>query len=159
MEFNKQVSNPLLVGAIALVKAEDSAEHNQMLIQEIMKANYVTLVSLEPNPQEDEEGKITVAAGTQMHFPMLKSPDGKHFFAAFTDRAEIEKWKREEKSHLIAMKFHDYVDLVFRQTQESGQAVPSGFVINPFGENLVVPKQMMEKILQLCKEAGQEMFQ
>ena len=32
MEFNKPVSNPMMVGSIELLKAEDSPEHSQMFL-------------------------------------------------------------------------------------------------------------------------------
>ena len=43
MEFNKQVSNPLLVGAMELMRAEPNAQHNNTLIVEIIKANLATI--------------------------------------------------------------------------------------------------------------------
>ena len=34
MEFNKPVSNPMMVGSIELLKAEDTPEHRQMFLDE-----------------------------------------------------------------------------------------------------------------------------
>ena len=34
MEFNKPVSNPMMVGSIELLKAEDTPEHRQMFLEE-----------------------------------------------------------------------------------------------------------------------------
>ena len=35
MEFNKPVSNPMMVGSIELLKAEDTPEHRQMFLDEM----------------------------------------------------------------------------------------------------------------------------
>ena len=35
MEFNKPVSNPMMVGSIELLKAEDTPEHRQMFLDEL----------------------------------------------------------------------------------------------------------------------------
>jgi hypothetical protein len=41
MEFNKPVSNPMMVGSIELLKAEDTPEHRQMFMEELQKAKFL----------------------------------------------------------------------------------------------------------------------
>ena len=50
MEFNKPVSNPMLVGAIELMKAEDTPDHRNMFLNEMMKAFFLA-------PAIDGKGK------------------------------------------------------------------------------------------------------
>ena len=88
MEFNKSVSNPMLVGSIELMKAEDTPEHRNMFVGELLKADLLSPAIVEPAPEENAEGKPVVAPGSKVQFPMLNTPDGARFFMAFTDRAE-----------------------------------------------------------------------
>ena len=56
MEFNKNVSNPMLVGAIELMKAEDTPEHRNMFVAELVKASFLSPALVEPAPAENAEG-------------------------------------------------------------------------------------------------------
>ena len=40
MEFNKPVSNPMMVGSIELLKAEDTPEHRQMFLESFRKQSF-----------------------------------------------------------------------------------------------------------------------
>ena len=51
MEFNKPVSNPMMVGTIELLKAEDTPEHRQMFLEELQKAKFLAPVVIDPVPQ------------------------------------------------------------------------------------------------------------
>ena len=57
MEFNKPVSNPMMVGSIELLKAEDTPEHRQMFLEELQKAKFLAPVVIDPVPQPDEKGQ------------------------------------------------------------------------------------------------------
>ncbi|MBR1931110.1 MAG: SseB family protein [Lachnospiraceae bacterium] len=155
MEFNKQVSNPMLIGAMELMKAEKSAEHNNMLLTEIMKAQFLSPATVEPAPKFNEEGKAELAPGTQIHFPMLTAPDGKNFFAAFTDQMEADKWKKEDDFQYVALNFDDYVGLLFRPDAEGKENPAAGFVVNPFGGNVVITKDTMKALLLAREQARQ----
>ena len=58
MEFNKPVSNPLLVGSIELMKAEDTPAHRNMFIGELSKASFLSPAVIEPAPEPDKDGKL-----------------------------------------------------------------------------------------------------
>ena len=98
MEFNKSVSNPMLMGAIELMKAEDTPEHRNM------------------------------------------------FFMAFTDMAEYEKWQEknpEQRLPYFALKIEDYAGIVLRKDAKGNICPALGIVVNPFGANIVVPREML----------------
>ena len=59
MEFNKPVSNPMLVGAIELMKAEDTPDHRNMFLGELVKASFLTPAIIEPAPTEDAEASLS----------------------------------------------------------------------------------------------------
>ena len=61
MEFNKPVSNPMMVGSIELLKAEDTPEHRQMFLDELQKAKFLSPVVIDPVPVPDENGRVISA--------------------------------------------------------------------------------------------------
>ena len=156
MEFNKSVSNPMLIGAMELMKAEKTAEHNTMLLNEIIKAKFLAPVAMNPAPAVKEDGTTELAPGTQIHFPMLTAPDGKNFFAAFTDQQEADKWKKDDATQYAVMSFDDYAGLLFRKDAQGNENPAAGFVINPFGGNLVIGKEMMAALIQIREQARRD---
>ena len=147
MEYKKTVSNPFLIGAIEVMKAEPSPEHRKMVSDELIKAVYLCPVTVTPEPEKNAEGKYELTKGTQVQFSMLTAPDGKHFFMAFSDMTEMKKWKDEENLGYFAMTFDDYAGLLFRKDPNGNTSPASGFVLNPFGANVVVPKEMIAQYI------------
>ena len=60
MEFNKPVSNPMMVGSIELLKAEDTPEHRQMFLEELQKEKFMAQVVTDPAPQPDQKGTARI---------------------------------------------------------------------------------------------------
>lgn len=148
MEFNITVSNPMLVGAIELLKAEDTPEHRNMFVGELQRASLIAPALVDPEPVKDEEGKLKITPGSKVQFPMLTAPDGKKFFVGFTDMTEYEKWQEKNKAlPFFAMRFEDYAGMMFRKDAQGNMSPALGFVVNPYGANLVVPKEMVAGIM------------
>ena len=144
MEFNKPVSNPMLVGAIELMKAEDTPEHRNMFMGEVMKASFLSPAIVEPEPVENEEGKLTIAPGSKVQLPMLNTPDGARFFMAFTDMTEYEKWQeKNQKFPTFALRLEEYATMILRRDAKGNFCPALGMVINPFGANIVLPREML----------------
>ena len=115
MEFNKPVSNPMMVGSIELLKAEDTPEHRQMFLDELQKAKFLSPVVIDPVPVPDENGRVTIARDAKVQFPMLSTEDGRKFFMAFTDWTELKRWRDEENQQTFAMNFDDYAGMLLRK--------------------------------------------
>ncbi|MCD7835537.1 MAG: SseB family protein [Lachnospiraceae bacterium] len=142
MQFNKPVSNPMLVGSIELLKAEDTPGHRKMFEEEAMKAVYLAPVTVKPAPEPDANGMVRINPGSQVQFPMLSAPDGKRFFMAFTDWSELKKWRDEDGQQTLAMSFDDYMDMLFKKEAGGKENPAAGFVINPFGGNIAITREM-----------------
>ena len=147
MEINKPGSNPMLVGAMELMKAEDTLEHRRMFIDEIMKAVFLAPVIITPQPTQDEEGGYHMQPESQIQFPMLKTEDGKHFFMAYTDWMELKKWKDEENQQTFAMRLDDYAQMLFGKDPQGNVNPALGFVINPFGANIAITREMAASLM------------
>lgn len=158
MEFNKSVSNPMLVGSIELMKEEDTPAHRNMFLGELTKAEFLSPASVEPAPVEDKDGKLAIAPGSKVQFPMLSTPDGKKFFMAFTDNREYDKWKEKNQDFpFFALEIEDYAAMVLRKDAQGNICPALGVVINPFGSNIVVPREMLAGILSAKAAQAKQM--
>ncbi|MDL2301155.1 SseB family protein [Lachnospiraceae bacterium OttesenSCG-928-D06] len=142
MEMNKTVSNPMLVGAIALLKAENTPEHNKLFTEEMLKSQFLSPVIITPAPTVDEEGKMQLTKESKIQFPMLSAKDGKNYFMAFSDKEEFESWAKGKETQSCALQFEEYAAMVMREDTNAG-----GFVINPFGGNLIVSKENIGRLM------------
>ncbi len=147
MEFNKPVSNPMLIGTIELMKADDSQQHRGMFVNEVMKAEFLTPVVISPAPAPDKNGRLVIAEGSQVQFPSLSTPDGRQFLMAFTDKMEFEKWKPGEEKYSFALTFDDYVSMLLRKGGQENAARAMGFVINPYGCNVIIHREMIANMM------------
>ncbi len=157
MEYNKAVTNPMLVGAMELAKAENTPAHRQMVTSEMVKAKYITPAVVTPAPEPNEKGEALIESGTHVQLPVLAAPDGKQFFMAFTDMAELKKWKDEEGQQTVTMTFEEYAAMLFRKDSQGNMSTIAGFVINPFSMNVVVPREMVEQYVaaRMAQERAQ----
>lgn len=160
MEFNKPVSNPMLIGAIELLKVEPSPEHHKMVADEIVKAHFLAPAKVMNLPEPNAEGEIQFSSGEehQIQFPMLSAPDEKKFFMAFTDEGELQKWPGAKDNQKFSMTFEDYAGLLLRKDSQGNFSPAAGFVINPFGANLIVPREMVAQYIadKMKQEAVQK---
>lgn len=142
MEFNKPVSNPMLVGAIEVMKADPSPDHKNLFINEMMKAKFLAPAIIDPAPETGADGQPKLTPGSKIQFPMLTAPDGKNYFMAFTDKMELKLWKDEEGIPVFALAVDDYAGMTLRQGSQA-----AGFVINPYGGNIVIAKEMLGALM------------
>ncbi len=148
MEFNRAVSNPMLVGCIELMQDEDTPERRSLFAAELAKASLQAPAVIDPPPAADEEGKLAIAHGSRVQFPMLSAPDGKKFFMGFTDPREYRKWvERNQEMPVFALKFEDYANMLLQGDAQGNISSAAGLVINPMGANVVIPKEMIIGIM------------
>lgn len=144
MEFNKAVFNPMLVGSIELMREDDSPEHKNMFIGELMKAELQVPAIIKPDPEEDEEGNLKLSPESKVQFPLLATKDGRKYYMGFTDAVEYSKWvEKNTDLPYFAMKIPDYFRLIFGKDSQGNTSPALGLVINPLGANVVIPKEMV----------------
>ena len=88
----------------------------------------------------ESDGTITLDKNTPMNFMLISSEDGKNFFPAFTDEEELSK--DPEKKDAIIINLETYLEMLDSNTEED----IAGIAINPFGEAIVIPKEMLVNI-------------
>lgn len=149
MEFNKPVSNPMLVGAIELMKAEDTPEHRSLFLDEVTKASFLSPAVIEPEPKEDAEGKLFIEKGSKVQLPMLFTSDRRPFFMAFTEEREYEKWVKDAPKNFptFALTLDDYAAMIFQKNPQGNTCPALGVVINPCGSNVILSREMLAGVM------------
>ncbi|MCR4617542.1 MAG: SseB family protein [Lachnospiraceae bacterium] len=150
MKFNVDASNPLLVGAIQLLRAEDTPEHRKLFSDELSKAQLLSPVFIEPAPLVDENGVTTVEKGAKIQFPILNANDGKKFYVAYTDVKSLKEAADSQgnatpevyRANYASLGLDEFGALFAAPGPENAQNPINGIVINPFNENLVIVKDM-----------------
>ena len=148
MEFNKPVSNPMLAGAIELLK-EDAEKYKKMFWAEVLKAEYVTPVSITPPPLCGKNGAMRITEGSNIQFPTIGTEDGRRFLMAFTDKAEYDKWKPGTEKYMFTLTFDDYVSLLMKKDSEGNSNTTVGFMINPCTSNIIITKELIAQLVAM----------
>lgn len=154
----KPVSNPALKQAMAEMKANDTPQTRNVVLNEIMRAVFlapakVDLGGQQP-PKPDANGKIQLPPNTKFQFTLIGTQDGKQYFMAFTDPEELKKWNKESQP-TVMLRFDDYARLLEQNPKASG------LVLNPYGENLRFDsktvaslKQQKDKLAQMPPQSA-----
>ncbi len=155
MEINKTVSNPMLAGAMQLIRADGGQAqpaHHAMLLEQLDKAEL--LAPAEITAEVDSEGNKLINEKAKVRFPILNAPDGKRLFVLFTDSATIEMAKEKEDPNGL-MKMYSQDTVVMRFSQMAGMLLSKnpdgsdngifGIILNPFMDNIVIPKASIQK--------------
>lgn len=127
----ESIRNPELVLALNVFKAEDTPAARHAIATALGTAKLLAPVVLEQLPQEQPGAGAPQA---KVKYTMFAKPDGTKLFPAFTDMDEMKKWQAEP-GQTVVMRLQDYVQLLMREG--------AGLVINPQGQNVFVPKQMV----------------
>ncbi len=152
-DLDKKIQNMELIIAMRVLQESDTKENRNRLINEMMRSRFIT-----PAFIKEEDAKLMAKlkeSGEKrpvpISFKVVTARDGKRFLPAFTDTMQYNKWieKCEIKDPLkkMVMNFEVYAQYILGSGGEL-----SGFIINPFGENLVFPEPMVRNLaMQLQK--------
>lgn len=144
MEKQKTISNPMLMGALELLKAENTQEHRNMVWQEILHAQFMSPVIVDPPLVPDENGVARMTAENKINLLMLTAADQKKYFMAFTDMEELNMYKTEAKYQIFAFRFSDYVKMLLNP---EGDPNNNGVIVNPYDHRMVITKEMINDML------------
>lgn len=138
----------MLVGLIQLLHDDDTEEHRDLFVDELLNAKFMAPVIITPEPIRHPDGRPMILGESKITFPMLKNGNGEKFFMAFTDPVEYKKWTdRNRPLNTFNMKFDNFVGMVFTPDSMGNESEAQGFVINPYGVNMVVSKALMAGIM------------
>ena len=139
----KPVANPALKAAAEKVRAENTPEALNRAINELVKSILITPAQIQLDgkaPKPDAQGRIQIPKDSKVNFKILNTPDGKHYFMAFTDWEELHKWNKEPGQQTMMLRFDDFAGLL------ASNPSAAGFVLNPYGANLRFESGMVASI-------------
>ncbi|MBQ6554927.1 MAG: enhanced serine sensitivity protein SseB [Firmicutes bacterium] len=140
IDVNVPLENPKLKELFARRAALDPKDEkstislmNEMAEEIVMNAHFLSVVEYDDaNIQTNDNGNVIFGKDTRIGFPNLTGPDGHAYFPAFTNWEELRKWDAVKEGDVKAMilSFDDYYGMVMGSK--------NGFVIDPFGGNLML---------------------
>ncbi len=137
MDINKPITNPDLVNVIKGIK--QGSKEEELFWEEIFKAKFLCPIKMEigKTTQKDKH-QIVLGEGTSIALLSIDNERSEHFLMAFTDWDELKKWKQNPNQQTLILSYEDYQGIITKN-----DSVYQGMVINPFGENIVLDRQML----------------
>ncbi len=137
MDINKPITNPNLVNVIKEIKQGNKKE--ELFWEEIFKAKFLCPINMEIGKTSQKENhKIVLGEGTSIALLSIDNEQSEHFLMAFTDWDELKKWKQNHDQQTLVLSYEDYQGIIIKN-----DSAYQGMVINPFGENIVLDRQML----------------
>ena len=68
---------------------------------------------------------------------------------AYTDWEELRKWKNEDNQQTFGLKLVEYADMLFGKDENGNTPPAAGFVINPYGGNMAMTKELIASMLAI----------
>lgn len=142
MDVNKPITNQKLVEIMHKIKNDNSKEVE--FLDELLKAKFLcpAIMKLEENSGNSIE-KITLNEGTTIKLVGLSSEIGENYLMAFTDWTELRNWRNKANQQTLILSYDDYQGVILKDN-----SAYEGFVINPYGANIVLDKNSIENINQ-----------
>lgn len=142
MDISKPINNPKLLELMHSMN-DDKSKVNSF-IDELLKVKLLCPTLMRLNKSSDDgNNKITLNEGTTIQLLALTSKTKQNYLMAFTDWNELRQWRNEENQQTLIFSFDDYKSIVMQK-----KSVYDGFVINPYGENIVLDKNSINNISQ-----------
>lgn len=130
------------------MRKEDTPQSKAELLISATQCNFLAPVDIQPEPTLNEDGTLLITPDSKIAFKMIMSTAKEKYLLAFTDLDEYRKWSSDAPKTIVVA-FEGYEGLVL----DRGAA--DGFVINPFTENLVFKKEMLD-MMRKQKQAMQK---
>ncbi|MEA4994641.1 MAG: enhanced serine sensitivity protein SseB C-terminal domain-containing protein [Oscillibacter sp.] len=132
------INNTNLLNAIRLMKADFSKE--PQFFAALHEAKFLCPVrvdtrSLPKNP----DGNAILNSDSPISLVSISDSSGVLYLMAFTDRNELSKWNQGSYQQTIVYSFVDY-----KAVLTSGHTPYQGVVLNPFGDNIVLGKEIFK---------------
>lgn len=140
----KPVTNPFLVKAIEEMKKERNQQSELAFVNALKPARFIVPAKVNTVQQAvtNADGTVELKEQSQISFLLFNNQEGKKHFPLFTDDAEYAKWDKHAEHQKAAITFQDLCHIL--QKNPDGEAV--GAVINPFSQNVMIPKETLHRI-------------
>lgn len=145
------IANPMLIGAMELVKKNKSPENLRVFMDELLHARLISPIIVTPPPALDENGMAKLTSESKISIPMLPGPEDKKYLIAFTDPAELKKMKVDTSLNVLPFGIKDYAVMIAKTEDKC-----DGLVINPGSRGPIVNKAMIAAIMSKVVKKPEE---
>lgn len=137
-QTSEEIRNPRLIEAMRAMLRHDSEKTRGHMAEELMVSRLLAPVQRQTVLTEREGPTMRV------RFEDIQNAEGDKYYLAFTDMEEYNKWN-EDGTHdqALIMTMEDFGNILIRNINDL-----KGFVINPFGENISISKNLLLSLLK-----------
>ena len=133
-----EISNPNLLSAIRLMRADRSKE--PLFFKALHQAKLLCPVQVDTsNMPKNADCSTVLNSDSPISLVSISDSSGALYLMAFTDRNELSKWNQGSYQQTIVYSFDDYKAML-----TSGHTPYQGVVLNPFGDNIVLGKEIFK---------------
>jgi hypothetical protein len=137
-QSSEEVKNPKLVQAMLDLKKHDNPYTRGVLAAALMDARLLSPIQRQTVLIEKE------GPSARIKFEDIQNTEGEKFYLAFTDMDEYAKWNEDGKhNQALIMTMEDFGNILIRHINDL-----RGFVINPYGENVSITKDLLLSLLK-----------
>lgn len=135
---NEEVKNPKLITAMQTMLKRDNEQTRGQMAAELLDSRLLSPVQ--------QQTILTEQSGpsTRVRFMDIQNTEGEKYYLAFTDLEEYAKWNEEgNNNEALIMTLEDFGNILIRQLNDL-----KGFVVNPYGENVSISKDLLLSLLK-----------
>lgn len=135
---DEQVKNPELIAAMREMQKHENSRTLSKMAAALMDSRLLSPIEQQTILTEKE------GPSTRIRFESIQNTEGDKYYLAFTDMNEYEKWNENgHNEKALIMTMEDFGNILIRQVNDL-----KGFVINPYGENVSISKQLLLSLLK-----------
>lgn len=135
------VNNGDFIIALKIMQGNLNPDTQKDFINQMLHATFLCPAIFDPDPDINPEGVAVMDEGAKVMLSSLANTKKEMFLVAYTDAKEAKEHKQAENQHTVACTYMDFCTMVLQENSPY-----AGFVINPFSENIVVSKEIMQNI-------------
>lgn len=130
------INNTILLNVIRLMRAESSKE--PQFFEALHQAKFLCPVQVDTRSlPKNPDGNAVLNRDNPISLVSISDSFGALYLMAFTDRNELSKWNQGSYQQTIVYSFDDY-----KAVLTSSDTPYQGVVLNPFGDNIVLGKEI-----------------
>ncbi len=143
-QSQEPITNPALVQAMDAMKQERNQKTEVTFVNFLKEARFLVPANVETTQQAqaDANGNVQLVDQPKVSFILFNNSEGQRYFPLFTDVTEIRKWPEANQHQLAAITYKDMCQFFQRQPDNG----ITGAVVNPFGQNIMIPMESLFKI-------------
>ena len=143
-QSQQPITNPALVQAMDAMKQERNQKTEVTFVNHVKAARFLVPANIqsEQQAQANADGTVELKEQPKISFVLFNNAEGQKYFPLFTDIAELRKWQESNNHQLAALSYRDLCEFLKRNPENN----IAGAVVNPFGQNIMIPLESLFRI-------------